>query len=214
MSSDFFCWAARRVPYHGPCDNRRMTSTWEDFTWVVDDYGWVETHMSFTLVRNRDSSEVLRTMTTTTNGFVVGLDGVNADIDIIGVTQLHDWVLAVAPSTAGLDGEMMAPLSVGGEVVTCAKLINGDKIAHWVDGRATAFFDALLHYGLGFDETDSPWRDRMRTAGVDPDGEGPLPDGGFHVLEASLAMVSNYTGVSITRDLLRDAEFEIGDSAE
>ncbi len=111
-------------------------------------------------------------------------------------------------------GRLMLPLSVGGEALTYATTVGRNYFAQWIDGTTTAFFDPLLRMGDGLDDPNSPWRERMRAAGIDPNGEGPLPDGGFHVLEASLAMITNHTGVAITPDLLRDAQFEVGDSVE
>ncbi|OZC62464.1 hypothetical protein CH306_05560 [Rhodococcus sp. 15-725-2-2b] len=191
-----------------------MAATWQDFSWVVDDYEWVETSVSFTFVRHDDPASVLAALTTEIHGTVVGLDGVNSDVDMVGVTQLGNWVLAVAPSTAGLADELMAPLSMGGEALTCAITVGPSYFAQWVDGRGTAFFDSLLKSGPGFDDPNSPWRQGMRVAGVDPNSEGPLPDGRFHVLETSLAMIANHTGVAITPELLRSASFHIGDSIE
>ena len=81
---------------------------------------------------------------------------------------------------AGLADELMEPLSIGGVALTFATQVGHSNVAQWVDGARTAMFDALLKDGPSFDEPDSPWRDRMREAGDDPDGEGPMPDGLFH----------------------------------
>ncbi|QII01866.1 hypothetical protein BH92_20140 [Rhodococcoides fascians A21d2] len=111
----------------------------------------------------------------------------------------------VAPSVAGLAHELMAPLSVGGEALTFATQLGHSNFAQWVDGVRTAMFDALLKDGPGFDELDSPWRDRMRDVGDAPDTEDPMPDGLFHTLEVYLAMIVNHTGVELTRELLQRA---------
>lgn len=115
---------------------------------------------------------------------------------------------------AGLADELMAPLSIGGEALTFATQVGHSNVAQWVDGARTAMFDALLKDGPGFDEPDSPWRDRMREAGGDPDGEGPMPDGLFHTLEVYIAMIVNHTGIDLTQELLRSGQFQVGDSLE
>lgn len=45
-------------------------------------------------------------------------------------------------------------------------------------------------------------------------GEGPLPDGRFHVIEASFAMAANFTGVQITPEFLSTATFFFVGSAD
>jgi hypothetical protein len=191
-----------------------MPATWEEFTWIPDEYPWAPGGVSFTFVRHDEADAVLDAMTTSTTGTVTGLEGVNADVEVVGVVQVGDWVLAVAPSVAGLADELMAPLSVGGEAITFATQVGHCNFAQWVDGARTAMFDALLKDGPGFDEPNSPWRDRMREAGDEPGLRGPMPDGLFHTLEVYLAMIVNHTGVELTRELLRSAQFQIGDSLE
>ncbi|MBY4228307.1 hypothetical protein HQO39_14835 [Rhodococcus fascians] len=191
-----------------------MSATWEEFTWIPEEYEWVHTGVSFTVVRHDDAEAVLDALTTSRTGTVTGLEGVNADVEVVGVAQVGDWVLAVAPSVAGLADELMAPLSIGGEALTFATQVGHSNFAQWVDGARTAMFDALLKDGPGFDEPDSPWRDRMREAGDDPDGEGPMPDGLFHTLEVYIAMIVNHTGIDLTQELLRSGQFQVGDSLE
>lgn len=191
-----------------------MSATWEEFTWIPDDYPWAPDGVSFTVVRHDDAEAVLDALTTSRTGTVIGLEGVNADVEVVGVAQVGDWVLAVAPSVAGLADELMAPLSIGGEALTFATQVGHSNFAQWVDGARTAMFDALLKDGPGFDEPDSPWRDRMREAGDDPDGEGPMPDGLFHTLEVYIAMIVNHTGIDLMQELLRSGQFQVGDSLE
>jgi hypothetical protein len=176
-----------------------MTATWEEFTWIPDEYPWTPDGVSFTFVRHDEADVVLDAMTTSTTGTVTGLEGVNADVEVVGVVQVGDWVLAVAPSVAGLADEVMAPLSTGGEVLTFATQVGHSNFAQWVDGVRTAMFDAALKDGPGFDA---------------PDSEDPTADGRYHTLEIYLAMIVNHTGVELTRELLRSAQFEIGDSLE
>ncbi|OZF42239.1 hypothetical protein CH293_26255 [Rhodococcus sp. 14-2470-1b] len=191
-----------------------MTATWEEFTWIPNEYEWVHTGVSFTFVRHDEADAVLDAMTTSTTGTVTGLEGVNADVEVVGVAQVGDWVLAIAPSVAGLSDDVMAPLSVGGEVLTFATQVGHSNFAQWVDGVRTAMFDAALKDGPGFDAPDSPWRDRMRAVGADPDSDDPMPDGGYHTLEVYLAMIVNHTGLALTPDLLRSGQFQVGDSLE
>lgn len=191
-----------------------MTATWEEFTWIPDEYEWIYTGVSFTFVRHDEAYAVLDAMTTSTTGIVTGLEGVNADVEVVGVVQVGDWVLAIAPSVAGLADEAMAPLSVGGEVLTFATQVGHSNFAQWVDGGRTAMFDALLMDGPGFDAPDSPWRDRMREVGADPDRRGPMSDGRYHTLEIYLAMIVNHTGVELSRELLRSGQFQVGNSLE
>ncbi|WP_170944786.1 hypothetical protein [Rhodococcus sp. 14-2483-1-1] len=54
----------------------------------------------------------------------------------------------------------------------------------------------------------------MRDVGDAPDTEDPMPDGLFHTPEVYLAMIVNHTGVELTRELVRSAQFQIGDSLE
>ena len=50
----------------------------------------------------------------------------------------------------------------------------------------------------------------MSEVGIDPHGEGLLPDGRFHVLEASFAMAANYTGAQITLEFFTASTFIVG----
>ncbi|QII05724.1 hypothetical protein BH93_10385 [Rhodococcoides fascians A25f] len=84
-------------------------------------------------------------MPATWEDFTFGLEGVNADVEVVGIVEVGDWVLAVAPSVAGLADELMAPLSVGGEAITFATQVGHCNFAQWVDGARTAMFDALLN---------------------------------------------------------------------
>jgi hypothetical protein len=63
---------------------------------------------------------------------------------------------------------------------------------------------------MGLDPMPAEWEPRMQDVGIDPHGEGPLPDGRFHVIEASFAMAANYTGVQITPEFLSTATFSVG----
>lgn len=54
------------------------------------------------------------------------------------------------------------------------------------------------------------WKPRMREVGIDPDGEGPLPDGEYHAEEACFAMAANYLGVRIDAEFMDESPFVFG----
>ncbi|ANQ74411.1 hypothetical protein AOT96_29040 [Rhodococcus sp. 008] len=55
------------------------------------------------------------------------------------------------------------------------------------------------------------WVTHLEEVGVNPDGEEPMTeDGGFPVIEASLALAANYTGARITSEFLSSATFIVG----
>ncbi|WP_250637213.1 DUF6461 domain-containing protein [Rhodococcus sp. 008] len=73
------------------------------------------------------------------------------------------------------------------------------------------YFDPLLHCGAGLDPMPAQWVTHLEEVGVNPDGEEPMTeDGGFPVIEASLALAANYTGARITSEFLSSATFIVG----
>lgn len=106
----------------------------------------------------------------------------------------------------GVSEELMLPLSVGREVVTHARDIEAvSSFNVWQNGERVVYFDPLLR-----DPVPTVWEPRMREAGIDPKAEGPLPDGLFHMLEASFAMAANYTGALFTPEFLSATTFLMG----
>ena len=73
-----------------------------------------------------------------------------------------------------------------------------------------ASFDPLSRSGFGLEPMPVDWEPRMRAVGIDPHGDGPLPDGRFHVIEASFAMAANYTGAQITPEFFSASNFVVG----
>lgn len=144
----------------------------------------VENGLVVTYVRDADPTTVIAAMTDEFLGKAIGLSGVNErgweELSIVGAAQLGAWTVAVAPmSLVGVSEELMLPLSVGREVVTQARVVEAvSSFNVWKNGECVVYFDPLLRCGFG----------------LDPKAEGPLPDGRFHVLEASFAMAANYAG--------------------
>ncbi|NLE79350.1 MAG: hypothetical protein GX610_07145 [Rhodococcus sp.] len=192
--------------------------TYRDFEWVVSEYPWVENGLFVTYVRDADPTTVIEAMTVEDLGTAEGLSGVNElgwqEPSIIGAAALGEWTIAIAPmAIAGVSDELMRPLSVGREVLTHSEDVESDaSFLVWKDGESAVYFDPLLRCGYGLDPMPAAWKTRMREVGIDPDEEGPLPDGEFHVTEGSFAMAANYTGTSITPEFLSAATFFIGNT--
>lgn len=197
-----------------------MTLTYVDFEWLVEDYPWVDNSFHVTYVHNADSQTVIDALTWEDLGTATGLTALNERYwdysSVIGATQIGGWTVAIAPqATAGLREDLTLPLSIDREVLTHSKDIEAlCSLTLWKDGVRTAYFDPLLRCGAGLDPMPKEWRPRLSEVGIDPDGEGPTPDGLFYVLEASLAMAANYTGVALTPDVLRSAEFLLGNGRD
>lgn len=191
--------------------------TYRDFEWVTRDYPWIANGLFVTYVQGSDPASVIDAMTVEDLGSETGLVGVNErqweDPGIIGAASLGNWTIAIAPAvTAGASEELMRPLSLGREVVTHYRDVNGGSGFYvWEDGERTVYFDPLLRRGFGVDPMPAQWVPRLVEAGVNPDGEEPMTaDGGFPVIEASLALAANYTGALMTPEFLSSATFIVG----
>jgi hypothetical protein len=190
--------------------------TYRDFQWVVRDYPWVENSLFVTYVRDADPTTVIEAMTVRDLGEANGLSGVNErgweEISVVGAAVLGEWTIAIAPAaTAGVSDELMRPLSTGREVLTHSKNIDAlSSFFVWKDGERMVSFDPLSRSGFGLEPMPADWEPRMRAVGIDPHGDGPLPDGSFHVIEASFAMAANYTGARITPEFFSASNFVVG----
>jgi hypothetical protein len=193
-----------------------IVKTYQDFEWVLRDYPWIENGLFVTYVKGANPTTVLEGLTVEDLGQETGLSGVNErgwdELSIIGAASLGEWTIAIAPvAPAGASDELMRPLSVGRDVLTHFQDIEASSgFLVWKDGERTAYFDPLLRCGMGLDPMPAEWESRMQDVGIDPHGEGPLPDGRFHAIEASFAMAANYTGVQITPEFLSTATFSVG----
>lgn len=191
-------------------------TTYRDFEWVVRDYPWTGNGLFVTYVRGADPATVIAAMTVEDLGTADGLAEVNElgweELSIIGAAQLSDWTIAIAPAAdIGVSDAVMVPLSARREIVAHSVNVNGDaSFLVWQDGACTDYFDPLLRCGAGLDPMPAAWEPRMREVGIDPHGDGPLPDGRFHVLEASFAIAANYTGALITPKFLSTSTFLVG----
>lgn len=192
--------------------------TYRDFEWVSRDYPWTENGLFVTYVRDADPATVIDAMAVEDLGTVNGLAGVHErgwqEPSIIGAAALGNWTIAVAPAAnAGVSDALMGPLSVGREVLTHSEDVEATcEFSVWTDGKGTVYFDPLLRCGAGLDPMPAAWVPRMYEVGIDPHDEGPLPDGQFHVLEASFAMAANYTGTKIAPEFFSAATFFIGNT--
>lgn len=192
-------------------------TTYRDFEWVTRDYPWITNGLFVTYVKGSDPATVIEAMTVEGLGTETGLTGVNErgweEPAIIGAAAVEDWTIAIAPAaTAGASEELMRPLSLGREVLTHYRDINGGAGFYvWKDGERTVYFDPLLRCGAGLDPIPTQWVPRLEEVGVNPDGDEPMTeDGGFPVIEASFALAANYTGVRITPEFLSSATFIVG----
>ncbi|MDJ0104991.1 DUF6461 domain-containing protein [Rhodococcus erythropolis] len=186
--------------------------TYRDFEWLFRDYPWTENGLYVTYVRDAAPAAVIEAMTVRHLGEVRGLQGINElgweEFSIVGAAALGNWTIALAPmASAGTDDALMAPLSVGREALThSSNVAAAVSFILWPDGARTVHFDPLLR----LDPIPEEWQSRMREVGLDPDSEGPTPDGKFHLIEASFAMAANYTGVQITPGFLSTSTFVAG----
>ncbi|ARE34240.1 hypothetical protein A0W34_13690 [Rhodococcus sp. BH4] len=193
--------------------------THQDFEWVTRDYRWIANGLFVTYVQGSDPASVIDAMTVEDLGSETGLVGLNErgweEPGIIGAASVGNWTIALAPAaTAGASEELMRPLSLGREVLTHFRDVNGGSGFYvWEDGDRTVYFDPLLRCGFGVDPMPAQWVPRLVEAGVNPDGEEPMTaDGGFPVIEASLALAANYTGALLTPEFLTSATFVVGSS--
>lgn len=195
-----------------------MSSTYEDFSWIESDYPWVENALSVSYVSDAGPDEVIDALTYQRLSPVTGLAALNEQywdhFDIVGAAQLSSWTIAVAPANpVGVDNDVMLPLSNGRLVVTLFQNINADsQFTIWRDGSIVTNFDPLLRDSFTNDHLAGDWPALMREAGLnpDPDREGPMADGKFHILDGMFAMAANYTSLPITVDFLADGEFVCG----
>lgn len=192
-------------------------TTYRDFEWVTRGYPWIANGLFVTYVKGSDPATVIEAMTVEGLGTETGLAGVNErgweESAIIGAASVEDWTIAIAPAaSAGASEEVMRPLSLGREVVTHFRDVNGGSGFYvWGDGERTVYFDPLLRRGFGLDPLPAQWVPRLEEVGVNPDGDEPMTeDGSFPVMEASLALAANYTGVRITPEFLSSATFIVG----
>ena len=201
-----------------PCHDVYVSFTYDDFSWIESDYPWVENALSVIYVSDAGPDEVIDALTDQRLSLVTGLAALNEQywdhFDLVGAARLSSWTIAVAPANpVGVDSEVMLPLSKGRLVVTMFQNINADsQFVVWRDGSTVASFDPLLRDSFTEDPSAGDWPSLMRGAGLDPDPdrEGPLADGKFHILDGMFAMAANYTGVPITADFLSDGEFMCG----
>lgn len=198
----------------GPGSGR---TTYRDFEWVTRDYPWTANGLFVTYVKDSDPATVIEAMTVEGLGTESGLTGVNErgweEPAIIGAAAVEDWTIAISPTAIAVSSEeVMRPLSLGREVLTHYRDVNaGAGFYVWADGERTAYFDPLLRCGFGLDPMPAQWVPRLEEVGVNPDGDEPMTeDGGFPVIEASLALAGNYTGVRITPEFLSSATFIVG----
>ncbi|MCQ4129103.1 DUF6461 domain-containing protein [Rhodococcus erythropolis] len=186
--------------------------TYSDFEWLFLDYPWTENGLYVTYVRDATPAAVIEAMTVRELGEVRGLQGINElgweEFSIVGAAALGNWTIAISPmASAGTDDALMAPLSVGREALTHSRNVEaGYSFVLWQDGARTVNFDPFLR----LDPIPEAWQSRMREVGLDPDSEGPTPDGKFHLIEASFAMAANYTGVQINPEFLSTSTFVAG----
>lgn len=192
-------------------------TTYRDFEWVTRDYPWITNGVFVTYVRDSDPATVIEAMTVEGLGTESGLARVNErgweEFAIIGSASVEGWTIAISPAaTAGVSDELMRPLSLGREVLTHYRDINGGAGFYvWEDGNRTVYFDPLLRRGFGLDPMPAQWVPRLEEVGINPDGDEPMTeDGGFPVIEASLALAANYTGARITPEFLASSTFIVG----
>jgi len=190
--------------------------TYRDFEWLFRDYPWTENGLHVTYVRDATPAAVIEAMTVHDLGEFLGLQGINdiewEEYSVVGAAALGNWTIAIAPMAwAGSDDELMVPLSVGREVLTHSRDVEAaSSFDLWQDGVHTVQFDPLFGSDAGLNPMPEGWQSRMREVGLEPDSEGPTPDGKFHVIEASFAMAANYTGVQITPEFLSTSTFVAG----
>jgi hypothetical protein len=151
---------------------------------------------------------------------VTGLAAVNEQgwehFGIVGAAELSTWTIAIAPSSiVGVNSDVMMPLSKGRQVVSLFQNINAvSQFVNWRDGSTVTSFDPLLRSSYMMDPLAGDWPSLMREAGLDPDPDrdGPLPDGQFHILDGMFAMAANYTGLPVTADFFTAGEFICGNT--
>ncbi|WP_156778991.1 DUF6461 domain-containing protein [Rhodococcus sp. 008] len=97
---------------------------------MTRDYQWIMNGLFVTYVKDSDPATVIEAMTVEALGAESGLTGVNErgweESAIIGAASVEDWTIAIAPAAiAGASDELMRPLSLGREVVTHYRDVNG-----------------------------------------------------------------------------------------
>lgn len=164
-----------------------MSMAFREFQWLVEDYPWVENGLFVVYVKDTAPDTVVEALTVEDLGTATGLAGVNErhwdHFSAIGVAQFGEWTVAVAPGTFITDPELQE-LSRKTQVFAHFQSINADcRVAVWEDGSVLVAFDPLLRMGFTPEEIPAVWRERLSEVGVDPEGEGPMDDGLFHIQE-------------------------------
>lgn len=197
-----------------------MTYTYRDFGWLATDYPWTTNAFSLVYISNAHPREVIATLTTRSLPNTTGLDGVNETswehFRVIAAAQLDTWTITVAPTSlaAGSD-TAMAELSRGREIVSLFRDIEALSVfTIWRGGAQVTSFDPLLRTAYTRDQNAGDWPSLIQAAGLEPDpyADGTGDDGMHHIIDGSLAMAANYTGLAITPEFLRDIEFTCGEA--
>lgn len=191
-----------------------MPLTYRDFEWLIEDHPWVENGLFVVYVKDTTPQSVVAALTVEDLGTATGLAGLNEcfweNFSAIGAAQFGDWTVAIAPGTYITDPELQE-LAKKTRVFVHSQSINSDcRVAVWEHGTASVAFDPLLRMGFTPEEIPAAWKSRLSEVGIDPDGEGPMGDGLFHIQEASFALAANYTGCAIDSDSLASSTFLVG----
>ncbi|WP_238422767.1 DUF6461 domain-containing protein [Gordonia sp. 'Campus'] len=197
-----------------------MAYTYRDFGWLSIDYPWTTNAFSLAYISNAEPGEVIAALTTRSLPNTTSLEGVNETswdhFRVIGAAQLDTWTITVAPTSlaAGSD-TAMADLSRGREIVSLFQDVEAlSAFTIWRDGTQVTSFDPLLRTAYTRDPNAGDWPSLMQTAGLEPDPyeDGTGDDGLHHIIDGSLAMAANHTGLAITPEFLRNAEFTCGEA--
>lgn len=193
---------------------RLMSLTYRNFEWLAEDYPWVENGLFVVYVKGTAPETVVDALTVEDLGTATGLAGLNErhwdHFSAIGAAQVGQWTVAIAPGTYITDPELQE-VSQSAQVFVHSVSVNADcRVAAWEHGSALVAFDPLLRTGFTPEEIPPAWKNRLSEVGIDPEREGPMDDGLFHIQEASFALAANYTGCVIDSDALSSAAFFVG----
>ncbi|MGV4986850.1 DUF6461 domain-containing protein [Streptomyces sp. NRAIS4] len=209
-----------------------MTSvTSRDYAWIRSspwfDYA-LETGYTLTLLRGVAPREVLRVMEAEPLGTCTGVDALIDRQDelldptdywdesfIAGVFtvpgQGGDWtlVLHVGEGGMGMQSRFLEALSEGGRAVLHSS--NGGKPMHFFnwyeDGELRTTFEwPTARYGSTPDALDLV----MREVGFELSDDEGETSGRVDTKAAAFALAERLTGVRVTEELLRDAEYQLG----
>jgi hypothetical protein len=202
-------------------------SPWESYEWADDWYDSVGQAYCLTLASGLTPAEFLARINAQPAGISEGLDGIAARSQesweqdpvtsaVIGVTEVRDaggapWTLGVEINgSLGVTEAVIAPLSEGSAagttVVSHFANASNERFSWMKDGQVALAFDPLFPQDREGTEARAV-KAKLRAAGFDLADDAENID---HPTASAFALAEQVTKVTITRDQLESASYQLG----